>query len=609
MSDESPSAAPVAQPESSSTPGPADAVHLRVWPGLLIAVAQWAAIEIPGRVAPGTKLMMFGMMLGPIIGTLAILVWWLFFSRAPTRDRLAILAVVIVATVATVLLADSSVPMMLFILGLPTVTTLWVVWLALSRALAWRPRRLGLIAVILLTFGYFGLIRVEGTDGNIQAKTNWRWSPTAEQKFLADRAAAKPAAGDSAALSEPTEPATLTAGPGDWPEFRGPRRDDRLEGETINDDWKSAPPRLVWKHPLGPGWSSFTVIGDRLFTQEQRGDDEAVVCYRAGDGLEVWEHRDQTRFYETIGGAGPRATPTFHEGRLYTLGANGRINCLDAATGKSIWAADMISSAEVAVPVWGYSSSPLIVGDVMLVLPGRPEGGAVKAYDKQTGKELWSAGSGTHTYSSPQLAEFDGVPQVLAITDTGLSALEVASGEVLWDHPWGETGMQRVLQPYVDGDGVLIATYFGVGTRRVRVAHDSGQWSSELDWESKDFKPYFSDYVVLDGHAYGFDANIFCCINLKTGKKTWKGGRYGYGQVLLLAEQKLLLVLSETGEAVLLKADAKKHVELGKFQAIEGKTWNHPVIAHGKLYVRNAEQMACYDVAPPKTVASGTTDE
>ncbi|MSR58408.1 MAG: hypothetical protein EXS05_12140 [Planctomycetaceae bacterium] len=573
---------------------------IRVWPGVVIALAQWVLTYIPGWIFPGTMVHIFSMMLGPIVGVLAIVLWWLFGSRAPVKDRRLVLAIAVATGIATAILCDRSVPLLLFLLGLPAVTTLWVVWLAATRRLAWRPRRLGLIVVIIMGFAYFALIRVDGTDGSIQAKTSWRWALTAEQKFLAERANAQSAGEQANELDE----AVLTVEPGDWPEFRGPNRDDRLEGVTITDDWNRSPPKRLWKHPLGPGWGSFTVVGQRLFTQEQRGDDEAVVCYRATDGMELWVHRDTTRFSEVIGGAGPRATPTFHAGRLYTVGANGRINCLDAATGSSIWSADMITSPEVSVPVWGYSSSPLVVGDVVLVLPGRPNGAAIKAYDRATGKALWSAGEGTHSYSSPQLAEFDGVPQVLAVTDVALTSIAVESGDVLWDYSWGTAGMQRVLQPYVDGDGVLICTYFGIGTRRVRVGHTAGKWSVTMDWESKDFKPYFNDLVVLDGYAYGFDSNIFCCLDLKTGKRAWKGGRYGYGQVLLVADQKLLLVLSETGEAVLLKADPTRHTEVCRFQALEGKTWNHPVIVRGKLYVRNAGEMACYDVSPAESVAA-----
>jgi outer membrane protein assembly factor BamB len=595
-----PAAGPTAASAASTV------IRLRMWPAILVAAGQWIVMTVPARIAPGTMFHFMTSFLGPLIGALLIVLWWLFASRARWRDRGIVLAIIVAGGGVSALLSDRSIPLLLVLYGIPVVTTLWVAWLAVTQWMNWPARRTGLLVVMLLSWAYLPLIRVDGTDGNINAQTSWRWSPSAEQAFLASRSnvsatgSASSAAGEGATSGEPV----LQFEPGDWPEFRGPNRDSRLEGVRINDDWNRSPPKLVWKHRLGPGWGSFAVIGNRLFTQEQRGDDETVACYRAEDGLEQWIHRDTTRFWEVIGGAGPRATPTFHEGRLYTVGANGRLNCLDATTGRPIWGIDMIDSPDVKVPDWGYASSPLVVGEMVLVLPSRPDGAAVQAYDRATGSRLWSSGAGTHGYSSPQLSRIAGVEQILSQTDAGLSALDPATGKVLWHHEWPTNAGARVLQPYVDGDMVLATTYFGIGSRRLRVTRTGDDWSVAIDWESKDFKPYFNDFVVADGHAWGFDANIFCCIDLKTGKRTWKGGRYGYGQVLLLADQKLLLVLSETGEAVLLKADPQRHTEVCRFAALEGKTWNHPVIVRGKLYLRNAGEMACYDVFPIETAAS-----
>lgn len=590
--------APAAVPASPSDSLPRP---LRLWPAVVILAIEWALLTIPGWFAQGTFLHMHGMFEGPMVGTLCILIWWLFASRAAWKDRWLVLGTFIATTIAVGFVCDPSVWMLLVLFGLPVVTTLWVAWLVLTRGMTWPARRAGLLATIVLALSYFTLLRVDGVSGAIDVKTSWRWSLTREQQFL--QARAKSATGGGAKASAEIESApALILEPGDWPEFRGPNRDNRAEGVTISDDWSVKPPKLLWKHEVGPGWGAFSVVGGRLFTQEQRGEDEAVVCYRAEDGAELWTHVDKARFEEVIAGAGPRGTPTFHEGRLYTVGGRGRVNCLDAATGKAIWGADMVGE-EVPLPAWGYSSSPLVVGDVVVVLPGQPTGKAAIGYDRNTGERLWAAGEGTHTYASPQLATFDGVPQVLCVTDAGVTSFVPTSGEILWHYSWQTEKIHRILQPYVDGDGVILCTYFGVGSRRVTVSHTDGVWSAKTDWEAKDFKPYFNDFVVSDGYLYGFDANIFCCFDLKTGRRAWRGGRYGYGQVLLLPDQKLLLVLSEAGEAVLLKADPKKHTEVTKYQVLEGKTWNHPVVVRGKLYVRNAEEMACFDVAPPQRVA------
>ena len=611
MSDSSPpveTAAPAPLPPESTA---VRALRLRIWPALLLVIAQWILITVPAWIAPGTTVHFMTLMWGPIVGALSIITWWMLASRAAWRDRWLVLVVVVAGGIVAALLSDRSVPMLLFLFGMPRVITLWVAWLALTQWMNWPARRDGLLAAVLLGWGYYPLIRVDGTDGSINAETSWRWGQSAEQEFLASRSQAPspPEAIARATDDVPSEPPALQLKAGDWPEFRGPNRDNRLEGARINDDWNRSPPKLVWKQRLGPGWGSFAVVGDRLFTQEQRGDDEAVVCYRAEDGVELWAHRDATRFWEVIAGAGPRATPTFHEGRLYTVGANGRMNCLDATTGRPLWGVEMIDSPEVKVPDWGYASSPLIVGDSVVVLPSRPNGAAVQAHDRATGGRLWMGGDGTHGYSSPQLSRIDGVEQILSQTDEGLAALDPVTGKVLWNYAWPTKGPARVLQPYVERNTILVTTYFGMGSRRLRVKHEGDEWTVTVDWESKDFKPYFNDFVVADGFVYGFDANLFCCVNLETGKRAWKGGRYGYGQVLLIADQKLLLVLSEQGEAVLVKVDPKRHTEIGRFSALEGKTWNHPVIVRGKLYVRNAQEMACYDVAPLDEVAAMTPAE
>lgn len=580
--------------------------RLRMWPAILLVAVIWLALTVPARLAPGTMFHFMGMMFGPIVGLLALVVWWLFASGVGRRDKLIVLAAIVGGGAIAALFSHHSVPMLIFLYGAPTVATAWVGWLAVTQRMNWPARRNALLALIFLIWTYFPLIRVDGTDGDIKAFTSWRWTRSAEEDFLASRrqSLSTTTVADTVIDNSAAERVALTLEPGDWPAFRGPNRDDRLEGVRINDDWGRSPPKLVWKQRLGPGWGSFSVVGDRLFTQEQRGDDEVVVCYHATDGKELWAHRDTTRFWEVIGGAGPRATPTFHEGRLYTVGANGRLNCLDAASGKCLWGVDMIESADVKVPDWGYASSPLIVGNLVLVLPSRPTGAAVHAYNRATGERLWSSGDGTHAYSSPQLATIDGVEQIVSQTDQGVAGLDPATGKVLWNHTWlTMKDGSRVLQPYVSGNTVVVTTYFGIGSRRLRVKREGDDWSVAVDWESRDFKPYFNDFVVEDGYAYGFDANIFCCLDLKTGKRAWKGGRFGHGQVLLIAEQKLLLIISETGEAVLVKADPQRLNELGRFAALEGKTWNHPVIVRGKLYVRNAEEMACYDVAPTDAVA------
>jgi outer membrane protein assembly factor BamB len=568
----------------------------RLWPGIVIVALLWPLIVLPGWLAPTSIYQFLGMFWGPILGAVAVAAWWLFASRIPWPDRVMGVAGCVLLGLAAWFFSDPTVSLFgLVIYALPRVLTVWVVWLVLTPFLAWPTRRAGLLVVLMLTWVYFSLIRLDGVDGNFSATLAYRWSRTAEEKFLADLAGGKLKSKPS---DDATTGATLTLQPGDWPGFRGPNRDGHLTGVRIATDWKQHPPREVWRHRIGPGWSSFAVVGTHLYTQEQRGDDEVVVCYDTGTGGERWVHRDSTRFKELVSGAGPRATPTFHEGKLYTLGANGRLNCLDAATGHAVWSRDIVADSGAKVPTWGFASSPLVIQGVVAVFAGGPEGKSVLGYNASSGEPAWSAGEGEHTYCSLHPARLGGVEQLIIATEQGLTAFEPTHGKVLWTYSKPmQQGGARVVQPtLVDAANVLIGGGFGIGTQRVHVVPQGDGWEAKEEWTTDRISPYFNDLVLHQEHLYGFHNSLFTCIRLNDKKEKWRVRGYDNGQVLLLADQDLLLVLSEKGDVALVKASPNRHQELARFKAIEGKTWNHPVIAHGKLFVRNSEEAACFQL-------------
>jgi outer membrane protein assembly factor BamB len=359
----------------------------------------------------------------------------------------------------------------------------------------------------------------------------------------------------------------------------------------IETDWSRSPPVQLWRRPIGPGWSSFAVHGDVLYTQEQRGEDEVVAAYKVTTGEPVWRHRDPVRFWESNGGAGPRATPTLSKGRVYTFGATGILNALDAGIGTVLWSRNVASDSDTKVPGWGFASSPLVVDDVVIVAAG----GKLAAYNLATGDPRWFGPAGGMSYSSPHRLNIDGVTQILLLSGTGATSVAPATGTVLWQHAWpGGAIVQPALT--ADGDVVInsIAMTGGNGTRRIAVARGSDGWSVEERWTSTGLKPYFNDLVVHKGHAFGFDGSILACIDLGDGKRTWKGGRYGNGQLVLLPDQNLLLVLSEEGELALVAATPDQFKEIARFPALDGKTWNHPVLVGDILLVRNGQQMAAF---------------
>ena len=557
---------------------------------------------------------------GGAICALLTLVWWLLFSRAPWLERIGAIVLMAIALPVMVLLVDPSISggaqgMLGYILGLPYLTLALIVWAVLSRSSSDGARRAGLVAAMVVGCVPLTLQRTEGIMGG-NFLMHWRWTPTPEELLLAqanDEPKPLPPAApveapkapvavipEKPAVTAPVNAPPLVAAspaparvekPSAWPGFRGPQRDSVVRGIQIKTDWAASPPAEMWRRPIGPGWSSFSIRGDVLYTQEQRGDDEMVSAYRVSTGEPVWRHRDPIRFYESNGGAGPRATPTIHNGRVYSHGATGMLNALDADTGKLIWAHNTSADTGREVPMWGIASSPLIVGDVVIVSVA----GTMTAYDLDTGKPRWTGPLHGGSYSSPHLITVDGVPQVVNLSAPGAVAVNPTDGKLLWEHKW-EGG--AIVQPAITAEGDILINAMGgtggMGTRRLALKRGDSGWTVEEKWTSNGLKPYFNDLVIHEGHAFGFDGSILSCIDLSDGKRKWKGGRYGNGQMLLLADQDLLLVLSEDGELALVSATPDQYKEITRFRALDAKTWNHPVVVGDVLLVRNGEEMAAF---------------
>jgi outer membrane protein assembly factor BamB len=575
--------------------------QLRLWPGVVAVVLQWLLWFVVPLVVPRAAII--GVLGGVVLG-LAVLVWWLFFSRAPWLERVGAIVLIVVAVFVTKRVVHASIAggmmgMMLPIFSIPVLSLALVASASASRRLSSGPRRALIVTAILLACGVFTLLRTGGITGDAHSDLHWRWTKTPEERLLA-QAGDDPTTPTSAPAAAETRNAptadSATKGGAEtdagWPGFRGPRRDGIIRGVRIETDWSRQPPVAIWRRPIGPGWSSFAVRDNLLYTQEQRGDNEVVSCHNLTTGQPVWRHRDAARFYESNGGAGPRGTPTLSNGRVYTFGATGILNALDARNGSVVWSRNAASDTKTKAPHWGFASSPLVVGDVVIVAAA----GALAAYDVVTGNPRWFGPTGGRGYSSPHLLTIDGVAQVLLLNGEGVISVAPADGTLLWKHSWeGDS----IVQPAVTADGdVLIGSGSGlsakVGVLRLTVAHGTGGWTAKERWTSTGLKPYFNDFVVHKDHAFGFDDNTLACIDLKNGDRKWEGGRYGSGQLVLLSDQDLLLVVSEEGELALVRATPDQFTELGRFKAIEGKTWNHPVLVGDILLVRNGEEMAAF---------------
>jgi outer membrane protein assembly factor BamB len=326
---------------------------------------------------------------------------------------------------------------------------------------------------------------------------------------------------------------------------------------------------------------------------------EAVVCYDANTGHEVWSREMEVRFDDPYAGPGPRATPALAKGAVFAAGATGTLLALKASTGDIVWQKDLKAVAGKTVPMWGFSASPLVIGGTnVIVFAGGPGDKGLLAFDADSGALRWSVAAGNDSYSSPQLNTIAGESLVLMLTNDGLLFVDPTDGKVRLNYEW-KFSNYRALQPAVVGDDtVLLPTGMSTGTRAIRIAKTNAQLVATELWTSRNLKPDFTDLVIHQGFIYGNDGGILTCVDLKTGDRQWKGGRYGKGQVLLLENSGLLLIAAEQGQVALVQADPKQHVELASFKALEGKTWNHPVLVGDRLYVRNSQEAACFRVAP-----------
>ena len=588
--------------------GDPDPRKLRVWPGIVAVVLLFVFRFGVKALVPGIQGFGYAVM-GSLFFALVVIVWWAFFSRSAWTERIGGLALIAAALGVTWLLKHDSMWLpWLFAYAIPVLCLAFVAWAVATRSLPNGVRRATMVAAVVVACGAWLLLRQDGINGDHNATFGWRWAASSEERLLAQTSnetatTAAPAAAPSVApvtteataspsatpaTEAPSNPTTPTANAqAEWPGFRGPRRDGIVRGVRIKTDWSTSPPAQIWRCPVGPAWSSFAVSGDLVYTQEQRGEDEIVSCYKASTGQPVWSHRDKARFFESNAGAGPRGTPTLSNGRIYTLGATGIVNALDASNGKVLWTRNAGSETNTKVPFWGFSGSPLVIGDVVIVAVS----GQLVAYDAASGNRRWLGPSVGGSYSSPHLASIDGVAQVLLMSDAGVTSIGPADGKQMWDHQWSSNS---IVQPAVSADGEVLITSQENGTRSIAVARGPGGWTVKERWTSNGLKPYFNDFVIHKGHAYGFDGRILSCIDLKDGQRKWKGGRYGNGQLVLLPDQNLLLVLSEEGELALVGATPDQFTELAKIQAIQGKTWNHPVLVGNVLLVRNAEEMAAF---------------
>ena len=456
------------------------------------------------------------------------------------------------------------------------------------------------LAVILITIGYFYafdyMSRMRGNEAQYDRVEAHRQEQAANPPVAAAAATATPVAQPSASAS-PVAGGAMPAAPSQnyWTNYRGPRRDGKYD-QAVSTSWPANGPRVLWKQPVGIGYASFAIADGKAYTIEQRRRQEVVAAYDVATGRELWKQGWDAEFTDSTGD-GPRSTPTWDQGRVYALGAEGELKCLDGNTGAVIWSRNILSENQASNLQWAQSASPLIVDDKVIVLPGGGGGKSVVAYNKTTGAPVWRALDDRQAYVSPMLVELGGRRQIVVVSSLRVVGLTPENGSLLWSYPWDTDMGINVSQPVVvDRNRFFISSGYGKGAALVELKANGNTFTPTTIWENTNMKNKFNSSVLHNGYVYGLDEGILVCLDVNTGERKWKEGRFGYGQVIL-ASGHLIVTNGDTGEVALIKATPDKYTEVARFAALQGRTWNYPAIADGRLLVRNATEMAAYDIS------------
>ena len=392
----------------------------------------------------------------------------------------------------------------------------------------------------------------------------------------------------------PNTPTATATSRNYWTNFRGPKRDGKYEEASVATKWPASGLPVLWKQPVGIGHASFVAADGKAYTIEQRRREEVVAAYDINNGRELWTQKWSAEYNDETGD-GPRATPTWDQGRIYALGATGELRCLDANNGNVFWGKNILSDNGASNLQWAQAASPLIVDDKVVVLPGG-KGKSVVAYNKMTGAPVWRALSDTQAYVSPMLVDLAGRRQIIVVSANRVIGLAPEDGKLLWSHPWATDMGLNISQPIVvDKNRFFISSGYGKGAALVEVKGTGDSFTASTVWENKNMKNKFNSSVLQDGYIYGLDEGILVCLDVNTGERKWKDGRYGYGQVILVGNH--LIVTSDQGDVALVKASPAGYTEVARFHALNGQMWNYPAIANGRLLVRNSSEMAAYDIS------------
>lgn len=482
-----------------------------------------------------------------------------------------------------------------------------LVWFTFASG--WPPaiRFTPLTLIGLAVVGFFAVFEIQGVSGDMVPRFGYRFGKAPDQRM----------GGFTASGSDQAEAKSLSVAedPQAFPQFLGPDGNSRLAGPKLETDWAAHSPEEIWRIPIGAGWSGFSALDGRIYTMEQRDNEELVTCYNMQTGKPIWGTGIEARHYTVMGYVGPRCTPLLFDGRVYASGATGVMRCLDQRTGELVWQHDLLEmygvspSVEVANIAWGRANSPLayeLDGRKIVIIPaGGPDKAnkdemvSLVAFDAATGEKVWEGGHEQISYASPSVAQVDGNDQILSVNESTITGHDPATGKQLWSFDWpgNSNGNASCSQVHPLGNNrFFVSKGYGEGASTFEVKAEGDGFTTQVLWSNaRVLKTKFTNVVILGDDVFGLNDGILEKVELGAKRPQWRERGFGHGQVLLVGD--VLLVMGEEGNLAVVDTASEEYHEFSRIKALSSEiapTWN-PLCLYGDLLlVRNAEEAVCY---------------
>ncbi len=378
----------------------------------------------------------------------------------------------------------------------------------------------------------------------------------------------------------------------EWAQWRGPNRDGISSETGFLKNWPKEGPKVLWHIPFGDGYSGISIAQGKVYTMSAEGDAEFVICLDASNGEEIWRFRSGTKFTESRGD-GPRSMPTVDGDSVFALGAEGKLYALNAHDGTKLWSHNFVEEFDSKIPTWGFSSSPLVEGNLVLVEAGGKDEKSIAAFEKKSGDVVWTTHTDAVGYSSPISIDFGGVRQIIFLTSKTLLSIAPENGHIYWKYAWPE-GINIATPIFIPDDKIFISASYDKGAVLLKMTADDDGIGIEEVWKSRVMKNHFNSSVLQGDYLYGFDNAILTCIEVNTGEEQWQ--QRGFEKGSLLLADGYLIILGEKGKLALVEANPSEYKEKALFQLFDDKCWTVPTLAGGRLYLRNQKEMVCLDL-------------